>query len=174
MPVRMSKKVYKDMVRPRSGGLVNDVASGHACDAGWGDVDRSLEAWEDGESWCESRRTSSSWGDDVDLVWAHNIQMSIRASTTWWINVVMSQGSMHHISNRCGSSLISLTCAHGTLSLANREHMWSSISMQTLRSSLRGMTGLCTPINYSTTSSSIYSSYWGGLSPTYVLISTKK
>ena len=146
---------------------MNGVASDDTCDGEWGDGNRSPKAWASKESWWASSGTSFSWGDDLDWAWSCNIWMSVRAPTTWYINVIISQGSVCHILYRCGSCMISLTCVHGTLSLSNKAHMRSTISMQTLWSGLCGMIGLC-PTWCLKDSSSIFSSCWGGLSPTYL------
>ena len=73
--------------------------------------------------------------------------MNIRALITWHINVIMSRGSVCHISKRCGSSLICVTCASGTLSLENRAHMWSSF-YQNIRIILPLLSGGSSLVNW--------------------------
>ena len=56
-----------DNASAETSGLLNIASFGDACDGKWGDVDRSPEAWDYGESWWASLR------DDLVWVQAHKL-----------------------------------------------------------------------------------------------------
>lgn len=113
----------------RSMGRSLKVASVDACSGKWDDGDHPSEPWVGGESWRGVALRTSSLEDDMGRSLSRKLWMSIKKPTKWCINRLMSQGSLYHMSNIYGSSLMSLTCVSCTPSILNRWHMWSTKSV---------------------------------------------